>query len=71
MHALLAVAAEAAEPSKTSYYVIGAVLVAWALIVAVVGITRPDFPGAVKGRAVMALTLALAAATMAAAVATA
>ena len=37
-------AEEHAEPSKTPFYVAGAVLAAWAVVVSAVGITQPEFP---------------------------
>jgi plastocyanin len=53
-------AAEKAEPSKTPFYIAGAVLAAWAVAVAVIGISRPDFPGsATRSRLVMALSVVL------------
>jgi len=33
------------EVSKTPFYVLGGLLAAWAVILAGVGLTRPDFPG--------------------------
>ena len=69
MHALL-LAAE--EPSKTPFYIAGAVLAAWAVIVAFVGITQPDFPKNAAGRAgVIALTAVLVVGAMSTAVITA
>ena len=69
MHALL-LAAE--EPSKTPYYVFGIALAVWAVIVAFIGITRPEFPGNPAGRlAVIVISLAMVAGTMATAVITA
>jgi hypothetical protein len=58
----VALAAEAAEEhtSHTAFYVAGAVLAAWAVIVSAIGITRPAFPGNGAGRAaVIALTALL------------
>jgi hypothetical protein len=50
----------AAEPSKVPFYIAGAVLVLWAVILAGVGLTQPEFPGSQRGaRGVMALTLVL------------
>jgi plastocyanin len=51
----------AAEKSKVPFYVAGALLVAWALIVSAgLGLRRPDFPGGISGqRAVMAVTAVL------------
>ncbi len=50
--ALLVLAAEEAESSKTLFYAGGGVLAAWAVLVSALGLTRPDFPasdGAAKG----------------------
>jgi plastocyanin len=61
-----------AATSKTPFYVAGALLAGWAVLVSVVGATRPGFPGSGRGRRLVILgTFALAAATMTAAVATA
>ena len=69
MQALI-IAAE--ESSKTAYYVFGAALAVWAVIVAFVGITQPEFPSNPAGRAaVILMTVALVAGTMATAVITA
>jgi hypothetical protein len=68
VHALL-IAAE--EPSKVPFYIAGAVLVAWAVSLAVVGLTRPAFPFNIRGeRAVIAVSLILVAVTIAMAVKT-
>jgi hypothetical protein len=72
VHALLVLAAEAAEPSKTAFYVCGGALAAWAVILAAIGLSRPEFPGsAVAGRGVMGLTAVIVLAAMATAVITA
>ena len=62
-----------AEPDKTAWYVAGLVLAAWAVIVAFIGITQPEFPpGGRAGRAVViAISVTLVAAAMVSAVATA
>jgi hypothetical protein len=66
----LIIAAE--ETTKTAYYVFGAALACWAVIVAFVGITQPEFPKNPAGRAaVIATTALLVAGTMATAVITA
>jgi hypothetical protein len=71
--ALLTFAAEEGGPSHLPFYVTGAVLAAWAVLVGAVGIMRPDtFPSSSGARgAVIALTLLLMAATMVTAVVTA
>jgi hypothetical protein len=59
MSSLLFLAAD--ETSKVPFYILGAVLVVWALILALIGLNRPDFPGSKQGeRGVIALTLVLA-----------
>jgi plastocyanin len=62
----------AADPSKVPFYVTGALLAAWAVTLAAIGLSRPEFPGsAERARGVMALSAVLVVATMATAVATA
>lgn len=69
--ALLVLAAEAAEPSKTPFYLLGGVLAAWAVVLSAIGLARPAFPGnGAVARGVMALSALLVAAAMVAAVAT-
>jgi hypothetical protein len=58
--------------SKTAFYVAGGLLAAWAVLVGVIGVTRPAFPhGEAGGRLVMGVTFVLMVAAMATAVATA
>jgi hypothetical protein len=73
LHALLLLAqAEAAEPSKTIYYVAGGALAVWAVVLAFVGLRSAGFPrSAGAARGVMALSAVLAVAAMATAVITA
>jgi hypothetical protein len=72
MHALLLLAAEEAEHSKTIYYVAGAVLACWAVLVSFVGLRSADFPGTARAaRGVMAVSAVLALAAMTTAVITA
>jgi len=61
----------AAAPSKVPYYIAGGVLAAWAVLLAVWGISHVEFPGS-QGRArlVMLTSFVLVAATMASAVLT-
>jgi hypothetical protein len=71
LHVLTLAAAEAA-PSKTPFYLCGGLLVLWALALAAMGLSRPDFPGAVAiERRVIVITVVLVAAAMATAVITA
>jgi hypothetical protein len=61
----------ASEPSKVPFYIVGGLLVVWAVGLAAVGLTRPAFPGNERGaRGVMAVSFVLAVAAMAAAVLT-
>lgn len=63
-------AAEVVESSKTAYYSVGAAFVVFALLVAVAGILRPDFPGgALRSRLLMLVTLVFAAGTLTTAIA--
>ena len=50
LHATLVLAAETAEKSKVPFYICGGGLAAWAVIVGIIGITRPDFPTNQAGR---------------------
>jgi hypothetical protein len=73
LHALVSLAAsEGEESSKTLFYILGGVLVAWALLVSAVGIARhetfPPSPGA--ARAVMGISVVLVLGAMASAVIT-
>jgi hypothetical protein len=70
--ALLVLAAEEAEPSKTAFYLAGGLLAGWAVVLAAVGLSRPEFPGTtVAERGVMGLTAVIVLAAMATAVITA
>jgi hypothetical protein len=58
--ALLSLAAEEAEPSKTAFYVGGGLLAGWAVVLGALGMTQPDFPsneGVARG--VMGISVAL------------
>ncbi len=69
MHTLLLAAA---EPSKVPFYVAGSLFVCWAVALAAVGLTAPEFPYNKLGqRAVMLVSALLAAAAIATAIATA
>ena len=71
VHALLVMAAEEAEPSKTAFYLCGGLLAAWAVVLGVVGLRSPEFPGSERGeRGVIAISAVLVVAAMAAAVLT-
>jgi hypothetical protein len=69
--ALIAAAAEEAEPSKTAFYVAGGLLAVWAVVLAAIGLRNPEFPGEARiSRGVMALSAVLVVAAMTAAVLT-
>jgi plastocyanin len=62
----------AAEKSKTAFYIAGAVLVVWALVLSMaIGMRRPSFPDSLRvERGVIAISVVLVLATVAAAVLT-
>jgi len=71
VHALLVLAAEEAEPSKTAFYLCGGVLAAWAVVLGFLGLRSPEFPGGERGaRGVMGISSVLVVATITAAVLT-
>jgi hypothetical protein len=64
-------AAHEEEGSKALFYVLGGLLAAYAVALAALGITRPEFPATKDAaRGVMAVSAALVALTMASAVIT-
>jgi len=70
--ALIAFAAEEAEPSKLAFYVCGGLLALWAVLVAGFGIRAETFPQSRgQARGVMGVSVLLIAAAMATAVITA
>jgi hypothetical protein len=70
MSALLLITA-ADEPSKVPFFIIGGVLAVYAVILATLGIQRPDFPSNIGGqRGVIALTAMIAVLAVAAAILT-
>jgi hypothetical protein len=57
--------AEEHHKSETPFFVAGAILVAFAIAISVVGFKKPDFPGTESAtRGIMALSAALVAATL-------
>jgi hypothetical protein len=61
----------ASEPSKVPFYLAGAGLAVWAVILAAVGLTRPSFPYNNRGaRAVMGVSVVLVVIAIAMAIAT-
>ncbi len=61
-----------AAKSKVPFYIVGGLLVCWALVLSLgLGLRKPSFPGSVAGeRAVIGVTVALVVVTMAMAVVT-
>lgn len=71
VHALSLLAADAAEPSKTAFYIAGGALAVWAVVLSAIGLSRPEFPGAgAAQRGVAAVSILLVVAAMAAVVLT-
>jgi hypothetical protein len=74
MHAALLQAAPvlAAAKSKVPFYVVGGLLICWALVLSMgIGMRRPEFPGTVAAeRAVIGITVVLVVATMTMAIVT-
>ncbi len=61
LHAIVA----ASEPSKVPWYIGGAVLALWAVVLSTLGLRNPKFPGGVRGqRGVMAISSVLAVVAM-------
>jgi hypothetical protein len=60
-----------AATSKVPFYILGGLLVVWAVSLAGIGLQRPDFPYNLRGqRAVIGVTVVLMAAAVAAAILT-
>ena len=67
LHSVLA----ASEPSKVPFYVMGGILVSWAVVLSAIGLSRADFPGTPgRARAVMAICAVLVLGSVTCAVAT-
>ena len=59
------------EPSKVPFYFAGGILVVWAVVLAGIGLTRPEFPYSDRGaRGVIALSFVLIVIAIAAAILT-
>ncbi len=71
LHATLVLAAEAAEPSKVPFYILGGALAAWAVLLGLIGLARPAFPEGNAERAVIGTTFVLMLGAMVTAVITA
>jgi hypothetical protein len=71
LHALTLAAAEGGAHSKTAFYLCGGALAAWAVVLAALGLSRPELPGGEAAtRGVMTISVVLVAAAMATAVLT-
>src|SRR5262249_8954866 len=71
VHALLVLAAEEAEPSRVGWDVCGGGLAGWAVVLGVLGLRSPEFPGGLRGeRIVITISVVLVAAAMTSAVVT-
>ena len=69
MTALITLLAAAEERSHTPFFFVGGALAVYAVLVSVLGFTRPDFPGGVvAARGLMGVGALLVAGTMAMAV---
>ena len=69
--AAILAAAEESHPDKTPFYIFGALLAAWAVVVSAIGITQPDFPGSQsRARLVYGISAILVIAAMSSAVLT-
>jgi hypothetical protein len=61
----------ASEPSKVPFFIAGGALAAWAVILAAIGLNRPDFPGDLRGqRTVIGISFTLVVITIALAIVT-
>jgi hypothetical protein len=70
--ALLQIAAEEAEPSKVPFFICGGAFAAWAIVLFLVGMRSPSFPGSkTDERGVIAVSAVLMVAAMFTAVITA
>ena len=50
----------ASTPSKVPFFIAGGAVAAWAVILAAIGLNRPDFPGNLRGqRTVIGITFTL------------
>ena len=61
----------AAETSKVPFYILGGLLAVWAVVLAYIGLQRPEFPGSAGGqRGVILITLVMVVLAIGAAIAT-
>jgi hypothetical protein len=71
LHATLLLVAATAEKSKIPFYILGGGLAVWAVVLGLLGLTRPSFPAGGAEKGVIGLTFLLVAGAMATAVLTA
>jgi hypothetical protein len=68
---MLSILFAASEPSKVPFYIAGLILAGWAVVLAGIGLTRPEFPYNARGqRGVIAISFVLVVAALAAAILT-
>jgi hypothetical protein len=61
----------ASEPSKVPFFIAGGALAVWAVILAAIGLNRPDFPGNLRGqRTVIGITFTIVVIAIATAIVT-
>jgi hypothetical protein len=61
----------ASQSSKVPFFIAGGALALWAVMLAAIGLNRPDFPGDARGqRGVIAISAALVVITIAMAIVT-
>ena len=61
----------ASTPSKVPFFIAGGALAAWAVILAAIGLNRPEFPGNLRGqRTVIGISFILMVIAIAMAIAT-
>jgi hypothetical protein len=71
LYAILAAAAEEAGTSKNAFYIAGALLAAWAVLLGAAGLSRAEMPGNQGAeRGIIGVTVLLVAATVSAAILT-
>lgn len=68
---MLGLIVAASEPSKVPFYFAGGIFAAWAVVLAGIGLTRPEFPYSERGqRGVIAISFVLMAIAIAMAIVT-
>jgi hypothetical protein len=71
LHALWVLAAEKVEPDKTAFYVGGAILASWAVVLSFIGLRNPKLPeNSSQARLIMVISATLVLVAMATAVLT-